>query len=63
MGEMEYIKVPPRYRLLLRRLQRGAWALADLEWVLRQHPQLPPLVAAVVRAKLAALKAVAETDA
>ncbi len=57
MGEPIYedVQVPARYRPLLRRLQRGTWAQADLEWVLRTHPQLPPLVAAVVRAKLAQL--------
>jgi hypothetical protein len=51
----EDVKVPARYRSLLRRLQRGTWARADLEWVLRTHPQLPPIVAAVVRQKLAQL--------
>jgi hypothetical protein len=52
MGEMAYIKVPTRYRALLRRLQRGTWSRQDLEWALRQHPQLPPLIAAVVQEKL-----------
>jgi hypothetical protein len=47
------VKVPARYRPLLRRLQRGTWAKADLEWILRTHPQLPPIIAGVVRAKLA----------
>jgi hypothetical protein len=49
----EDVKVPARYRPLLRRLQRGTWAKADLEWILRTHRELPPLVAAVVRQKLA----------
>ena len=55
MSERVYddVNVPPRYRPLLRRLQRGTWARADLEWILRAHPQLPPLVAVVVRQKLA----------
>ncbi len=55
MSERAYndVQVPARYRPLLRRLQRGTWARADLEWILRTHPQLPPLVAAVVRQKLA----------
>jgi hypothetical protein len=54
MSEHAYddAKVPARYRALLRRLQRGQWTRESLEWVLRQHPQLPPVIAAVVRAKL-----------
>jgi hypothetical protein len=47
------VKVPARYRPLLRRLQRGTYTRRELEWILRAHPQLPPLVAAVVRQKLA----------
>ena len=50
------VKVPARYRPLLRRLQRGHWHRAELEWLLRTHPKLPPLVAAVVRQKLAQLR-------
>jgi hypothetical protein len=55
MSEHAYnnVKVPTRYRPLLRRLQRGTYMRAELEWILRQHPDLPPLVAAVVREKLA----------
>ena len=49
------VKVPTRFRLLLRRLQRGQWSRADLEWLQRHHPDLPPLVDAVVREKLAQL--------
>ena len=49
----EDVQVPARYRPLLRRLQRGTWARADLEWILRTHKDLPPIVAAVVRQKLA----------
>jgi hypothetical protein len=49
----EDVQVPARYRPLLRRLQRGTWARADLEWILRTHRDLPPIVAAVVRQKLA----------
>jgi hypothetical protein len=47
------VKVPARYRPLLRRLQRGTYTRAELEWLLRTHPQLPLLVASVVREKLA----------
>jgi hypothetical protein len=47
------VQVPARYRPLLRRLQRGTWSRADLEWILRTHRDLPPIVAAVVREKLA----------
>jgi hypothetical protein len=47
--------VPQKYRSLLRRLQRGRWARAELEWLQRHHPDLPPLVASVVREKLAQL--------
>jgi hypothetical protein len=49
------VKVPARYRPLLRRLQRGTYTRDELAWILRTHPQLPPLVAAVVRQKLAQL--------
>jgi hypothetical protein len=49
-------KVPARYRPLLRRLQRGTYLRAELEWLLKTHPDLPPLVAAVVREKLAEIK-------
>jgi hypothetical protein len=57
MSEHAYedVKVPARYRALLRRLQRGAYTRAELEWLQRHHPDLPPIVAAVVRAKLAEL--------
>ena len=51
----EDVQVPARYRPLLRRLQRGTWARADLEWILRTHKDLPPTVPAVVRQKLAQL--------
>jgi hypothetical protein len=55
MGEHRYegVKVPTKYRLLLRQLQRGQWSQRELEWVRRQHPDLPPLIVAVVREKLA----------
>jgi hypothetical protein len=55
MSEHGYddVKIPARYRALLRRLQRGHWTRESLEWILRTHPQLPPLIAAVVRQKLA----------
>ena len=49
------VKVPAYYRPLLRRLQRGTWGRADLEWILRTHTDLPPIVAAVVREKLTQL--------
>ena len=49
------VQVPARYRPLLRRLQRGTWQRSELEWLLRTHRDLPPLVAAVVRQKLAQL--------
>jgi hypothetical protein len=53
---IEYAKVPRRYRLLLQQLQRGTWTRAELRWIQRQHPDLPPLVAAMVREQLAALR-------
>ena len=55
MSERAYndVQVPARYRPLLRRLQRGTYTRAELAWILRTHPQLPPIVAAVVREKLA----------
>jgi hypothetical protein len=49
------VKVPARYRPLLRRLQRGTYTRDELAWILRTHPQLPPIVAAVVRQRLAQL--------
>jgi hypothetical protein len=49
------VKVPEKYRPLLRRLQRGTWTRTELEWLLRQHPDLPLVVAAVVKQKLAEL--------
>ena len=58
MSERIYndVNVPPRYRPLLRRLQRGTWTRESLEWLLRTHRDLPPLVAAVIREKMAQLK-------
>jgi hypothetical protein len=47
------VKVPARYRPLLRRLQWGTYTRDELEWLLRTHRDLPTVVAAVVRAKLA----------
>jgi hypothetical protein len=46
------VKVPARYRPLLRRLQRGTYTCDELAWILRTHRELPPIVAAVVRQKL-----------
>ena len=51
----ETVKVPEKYRPLLRRLQRGTWTAAELEWLVRQHPDLPPVVAGLIREKLAGL--------
>jgi hypothetical protein len=58
MSEHAYddVKVPARYRPLRRRLPQGGWSRSELEWLLRTHPQLPPIVAAVVREKLAQLR-------
>jgi hypothetical protein len=52
----EAVKVPARYRPLLRRLQRGHWHRAELEWLLRTHRDLPPIVATVIREKLAQIQ-------
>jgi hypothetical protein len=49
----EDVKVPARYRTLLRRLQRGTFTRDELEWILKTHRDLPPLVASVVREQLA----------
>ena len=49
---IDYQEVPRRYRGLLRKLEHHHWSRHELWWVLRAHPQLPPLVAAVVRQKL-----------
>jgi hypothetical protein len=48
----ETLKIPGKYRALLRRLQSGQFTPDELRWVLAAHQQLPPLVAAVVRQKL-----------
>ena len=58
MSEPVYddVKVPARYRPLLRRLQRGHWHRAELEWLLRTHRDLPPIVATVIREKLAQIQ-------
>jgi hypothetical protein len=58
MSERIYndVNVPARYRPLLRRLQRGTYTRAELEWILRTHRELPPIVAAVIREKLAQLR-------
>ena len=57
---IDYQKIPRRYRLLLQQLQRGTWTRAELRWVQRQHQDLPPIVAAVVRAKLVGLNSIDE---
>ncbi len=49
------VKVPPSYRPLLRRLQRGQWTRDELEWLLRSDPKLPPILQSEIRQKLAAL--------
>ncbi len=57
MSERAYddVQVPARYRPLLRRLQRGTYTRDELAWILKTHRDLPPIVAAVVRQKLAQL--------
>jgi hypothetical protein len=52
----ETVKVPEKYRSLLRRLQRGTWTRDELEWLQHQHPDLPPLIKGLIREKLASLK-------
>jgi RNase P/RNase MRP subunit p30 len=49
------VKVPARYRPLLRRVQRGTWQQSELAWLLRMHRDLPTVVATVIREKLAQL--------
>jgi hypothetical protein len=44
----DFVKVPPRYRLLGPHCRPYRWTRAEWRWVLRQHSQLPALVAAVV---------------
>jgi hypothetical protein len=55
------VKVPAGYRPLLRRLQRGLWSETELRWLLASDPKLPLIVSSVVREKLAALAAAANT--
>jgi hypothetical protein len=40
----ETVKIPEKYRPLLRRLQRGSWTRDELAWLLRQHRDLPPII-------------------
>ena len=49
------VKVPEKYRPLLRRLQRGTWRVDELQWLLRQHRDLPPILEGVIQAKLGEL--------
>jgi hypothetical protein len=49
----ETVKIPEKFRPLLRRLQRGTWTVAELSWLLRQHRDLPPIIGGLVRQKLA----------
>jgi hypothetical protein len=51
---IDYHTVPRRYRSLLRKLQQSQWSRPELRWVRRHHPDLPPIVLAVIRQKLAA---------
>jgi hypothetical protein len=48
----DFVKVPPRYRPLLRRLQRGTWTRAELLWLLAHDPGMPVIVAGLVRQKM-----------
>jgi hypothetical protein len=49
---IDYKTVQRRYRALLQKLQRGRWTRPELQWVRRYHPNLPAIVAAVIRQKL-----------
>jgi hypothetical protein len=57
----ETVKVPEKYHPLLRRLQRGTWRVDELQWLLRQHPNLPPIIEGLVRQKLAELRSQEES--
>jgi hypothetical protein len=54
----ETVKVPTKFRPLLRRPQRGTWRVEELEWLLQQHRHvpLPPIIRMLVRQKLAELR-------
>jgi hypothetical protein len=52
----ETVKLPEKYRFLLRRLQRGTWTAPALQWLLRQHHDLPPIIEGLIRGKLAELQ-------
>jgi hypothetical protein len=52
----ETLKIPEKYRPLLRRLQRSQFTPDELRWLLRTHRDLPAIVAAVIREKLTELK-------
>ena len=57
MASPEDVKLPPKYRPLLRRLQRGTWTARELQWLLDHDPQLPWLLQSEIRGKLQALQA------
>ena len=46
------LKLPPQYRSLYRRLQRGRWTAAELKWLLAHNPKLPPLIRFAIGEKL-----------
>jgi hypothetical protein len=50
----ETVKVPTKFRPLLRRLQRGTWQAEELLWLQCQHAKLLLIIAVMIRAKLAA---------
>jgi hypothetical protein len=52
----ETVRVPEKYRPLLRRLQAEHWDRENLAWIVRQHRDLPPIIAGLIREKLAALQ-------
>ncbi len=52
----ETVKVPEKFRPLLRRLQRGTWTAQELQWLLRQHPDLPAIIEGLIKQKLSELQ-------
>ena len=55
------LRLPAKWKPLMRRLQRGQWTRAELRWLLIHHKDLPELMASEVRGKLAALDTTARS--
>ena len=55
------LKLPTKWKPLMRRLQRGQWTRAELRWLLIHRKDLPELMASEVRGKLAEVDTMARS--